>query len=48
VQRGADMGSSSFHLTRVGGGYARVLARAFLARWFRSGRYRSVVSSKPG
>jgi hypothetical protein len=46
VQRGASMGSSSFHLTRVGGGYARVLARAFLARWFEAGRYRSVVSTK--
>ena len=46
VQRGASMGRSSFHLTRVGGGYARVLARAFLARWFARGRYRSVVSTK--
>jgi SAM-dependent methyltransferase len=45
VQRGAAMGSSSFRVTRAGGGYARVLARALLARWFRRGRYRAVVAA---
>ena len=47
VQRGAVMGSSSFRVTRVGGGYARVLARAFLARWFGRGRYRPVSDEPP-
>jgi SAM-dependent methyltransferase len=46
INRSFDMGSSSFRLVRVGGGYAEVLLAAFLARTFRIGRYRELVRNR--
>jgi dolichol-phosphate mannosyltransferase len=45
INRTYDMGSSSFHLVRVGGGYASVLWAAFLARTFGVGRYRTLLGT---
>lgn len=42
IDRAPDMGVTSFHLGRVGGGYARVLYHLFLLRWFGKGRYRDL------
>ena len=41
INRTFDMGHSSFHVIRVGGGYLSVLWGAFLARNFGVGRYRA-------
>jgi dolichol-phosphate mannosyltransferase len=43
INRSFDMGSSSFKLIRVGGGYAGVLWNVFRARVFGSGPYRNLV-----
>jgi hypothetical protein len=39
INRAPDMGSSSFKLARVGGGYWRVLWHLTLLTWFGKGRY---------
>jgi len=39
INRAPDMGSSSFKLARVGGGYSRALWHLMLFRWFGKGRY---------
>jgi glycosyltransferase involved in cell wall biosynthesis len=44
INRTPDMGSSSFHLVRVGGGYTRVLRHLALLRWFGRGRYADLPS----
>lgn len=43
INRTFDMGHSSFHVIRVGGGYVSVLWGAFLARNFGAGRYRALL-----
>ena len=44
INRTFDMGRSSFHVMRVGGGYVAVLWDAFLARNFARGRYRALLA----
>jgi glycosyltransferase involved in cell wall biosynthesis len=50
INRTPDMGSSSFDLGRVGGGYARVLWHLMLLRWLGKGRYREIPvhGERPG
>ena len=43
INRTFDMGHSSFHVIRVGGGYVSVLWAAFLFRNFGIGRYRALL-----
>lgn len=45
VDRSFDMGSSSFRLVRVGGGYAQVLCDVLRARWFGTGPYADLCDS---
>jgi hypothetical protein len=42
INRTPEMGSSSFRLMRVGGGYWRVLFRLWLTKRFGTGPYRSL------
>jgi dolichol-phosphate mannosyltransferase len=42
IGRGIEMGTSSFHLSKVGGGYWRVLRGLWLRRFFGIGPYRKV------
>ena len=43
INRTPDMGSSSFRLVRVGGGYIRVLANLWLASVLGSGPYKGLT-----
>jgi hypothetical protein len=43
IGRGTDMGTSSFHLFEVGGGYWRVLRRLWLKRFLNVGSYRALT-----
>jgi glycosyltransferase involved in cell wall biosynthesis len=43
INRTPDMGTSSFRLVRVGGGYWRVLHRLFLQSWFNAGPYKNLT-----
>ena len=45
INRTPDMGTSSFRLVRVGGGYGRVLLRLWLKAVFGRGPYRGLVRS---
>lgn len=47
INRTPGMGSSSFRLVRVGGGYWRVLLGLWLKRTFRRGPYRTLARSRP-
>jgi dolichol-phosphate mannosyltransferase len=42
IGRGISMGTSSFHLSKVGGGYWRVLCRLWLRRFLGIGPYRTL------
>jgi hypothetical protein len=46
INRTPDMGMSSFHLARVGGGYWRVLWRLWLRYVFGTGPYRTLPIGK--
>jgi hypothetical protein len=48
INRGPDMGTSSFRLTRVGAGYWRVLYRLWLKRTFGVGAYRPLSVGQGG
>jgi hypothetical protein len=43
IGRGVDMGISSFRVLRVGGSYSRVLRRAWLFRFSKTGAYRDLA-----
>ena len=43
IGRGTDMGSSSFRVFKVGGGYWRVLRELWVGRFFGAGRYRTLI-----
>jgi dolichol-phosphate mannosyltransferase len=43
IGRGVDMGVSSFRVLRVGGSYSRVLRRAWLFRFFKTGAYQDLA-----
>ena len=47
VDRGFDMGASSFRLLRVGGGYLQVLLAVVQARWFGRGPYAGLRPGVP-
>lgn len=47
INRTPDMGTSSFHLVRVGGGYWEVLAGLWLKHAFGIGPYRELVRTHP-
>jgi hypothetical protein len=48
INRGPDMGTSSFRLARVGAGYWRVLYRLWLKRTFGVGAYRLLSVGQGG
>jgi len=48
IGRGYDMGTSSFRVLRVGGGYWRVLRRIWLLRFFGMGAYRGLQAAPGG